>query len=90
MNSAAAGILPTEIIDRKKQGFGAPVEEWLRDPRTAAPLMAMIYDSKLAARGLLDYDYVRELAARHAKGENHSFRLMNLLTLSLWYDRWFG
>lgn len=89
LKKAAAGILPKEIIERKKQGFGAPIEEWLRDTRTAAPLMAMIYNSKLAARGLFDYDYVRDLAKRHAKGENHSFRLMNLLTLSLWYDRWF-
>ena len=89
LKKAAAGALPEEIINRKKQGFGAPIEEWFRNPKTAAPLMAMIYDSKLAARGLFDYGYVRELAARHAAGENHTFRLMNLLTLSLWYDRWF-
>ena len=90
LKKVAAEFLPPEIIDRKKQGFGAPVEEWFRDPQTATPLMEKIYHSKLAARGIFDYNYVRTLAARHAKGENHTFRLMNLLTLSLWYDRWFA
>ncbi len=89
LKGIAKSVLPDEIVYRKKQGFGAPVEEWLREPQTASILLEKIYQSKLSERGFFDYDYVRELAARHARGENHTFRLMNLLTLSLWYDYWF-
>jgi asparagine synthase (glutamine-hydrolysing) len=90
LKEVAKGVLPNDIIHRKKQGFGAPVEEWFRSDETSAVLLQKIYASKLAERGFFDYDYVRRLAARHKQGENHTFRLMNLLTLSLWYDTWFG
>jgi asparagine synthase (glutamine-hydrolysing) len=89
LKKAARGTIPDEIIDRKKQGFGAPLEEWFRDGATAKPLLDKIYNSKLVGRKLFDYDYVHDLAARHQAGENHTFRLVNLLTLSLWYDYWF-
>jgi asparagine synthase (glutamine-hydrolysing) len=89
LKRAARGFVPDEIIDRKKQGFGAPIEEWFRDPKTAGQLLEYIYSSKLAKREILDYGYVKQLAERHAAGENHTFRLMNLLTLSLWHDYWF-
>lgn len=90
LKSAARGVLPDEIIARQKQGFGAPVEEWFRDREKSGVLMEKIYNSRLAERGFFDYDYVRDLHASHLRGENHTFRLMTLLTLSLWYDRWFG
>lgn len=90
LKKAARGALPDSVINRKKQGFGAPIEEWFAYKTTAAPLVDKILNSRLKERDFFDYDYVRSIAARHAKGENQVFRLMNLLTLSLWYDYWFS
>lgn len=89
LKKAAAGSVPNKIILRKKQGFGAPVEEWLREPKTARPLLAVILNSTLLKRDVLNRDYILSLAARHAAGENHTFRLMNLLSLAVWHDAWF-
>lgn len=31
LKKAVRGLIPDELIDRKKQGFGVPVDEWFRD-----------------------------------------------------------
>ena len=31
LKQAVRGLLPDDLIDRKKQGFGVPVHEWLFD-----------------------------------------------------------
>jgi asparagine synthetase B (glutamine-hydrolysing) len=44
LKKAVEGIVPDEIIYRKKKGFGAPVSEWLKE------------DSDLS-RNLIKIDY---------------------------------
>lgn len=91
LKKAVEGIIPDEIIWRKKQGFGAPMTEWLKHPKTAEPLLAPIRNSKLRELGILNYEYVDRLIALHQRGTvNHNFRIWNLISLSLWYDYWFG
>jgi asparagine synthase (glutamine-hydrolysing) len=80
--------LPAEVLTRPKQGFGSPMEEWLRggfghDAQTA------VRNSALAERGLLDYGLVDQLFTAHRQGRGDwSKHLWNLYCVSLWYDRW--
>ncbi|MAF80326.1 asparagine synthase (glutamine-hydrolyzing) [bacterium] len=91
LKQAVRGIIPDEIIDRKKQGFGAPVAEWLKNRETAKEFTDIIFNSKLKERKLFDYEYIKSLIKEHQSGkENHTFRIWNLITLSLWYDYWFS
>lgn len=91
LKKAVQGIIPEEIIWRKKQGFGAPMTEWLKNPKTAEPLLAAIKNSKLRDLGILDYDYIDRIISLHQSGAvNHNFRIWNLISLSLWYDYWFA
>jgi asparagine synthase (glutamine-hydrolysing) len=88
LRSAMRGVLPDEIIDRPKQGFGTPMEEWLRGRFGAAAHVA-VRRSALRERGLLDYGFVDRLFAAHRAGQGDwSKHLWNLFTLSTWYDRW--
>jgi asparagine synthase (glutamine-hydrolysing) len=90
LKEAVRGLIPDEIIDRPKQGFGAPITEWLRDKENARPIIDSIMNSKLRERGILNYDYIGNLIAAHQSGSvDHTFRIWNLVTLSLWYDWWF-
>lgn len=89
LKKAVSGIILDEIIWRKKQGFGAPVAEWLRNKETAKDLTGIIFNSGLKERGILNYDYVKNLIASHQSGKaDHNFRIWNLITLSLWHDYW--
>ena len=92
LKKAVEGIIPHDIIWRKKQGFGTPLSEWLRqDSPIAERLADTVRRSRLRERNLLEYGYVERLIAAHARGAaDHSFRIWNLVTLSRWYDHWFG
>lgn len=54
LKRAVRGLLPDDIIDRKKKGFGTPVGAWLRTGR-------------LSPR--LDDDFTRERSASHLAGK---------------------
>jgi len=92
LKKAVEGIIPPEIIYRKKQGFATPMTEWFQEGTLSAKrLMETILSSKLKERNILNYEYLDYLFRSHQKKEvNHNFRLWNLVTLSLWYDEWFS
>jgi asparagine synthase (glutamine-hydrolysing) len=82
------GLLPHDIVYRKKQGFGAPVNEWLRGD-LGIRLQQEIRGSSLAERGLLDYARIDRLWDAHRRGQTDwSFQLWTLYNVSAWYDHW--
>jgi asparagine synthase (glutamine-hydrolysing) len=82
------GLLPSSIVHRKKQGFGAPVAEWFRG-ELGTLAQREIRGSSLAERGLLDYERIDELWCAHRSGRaNWSFQLWNLYNVSAWHDHW--
>jgi asparagine synthase (glutamine-hydrolysing) len=88
LRASMAGALPQEVLDRPKQGFGSPMEEWLRGDFGRHARQA-VRDSALHDRGLLDYEVVDGLFAAHAAGRGDwSKHLWNLYCASRWYDRW--
>lgn len=88
LKKAMTGILPDEIIHRPKQGFGAPVREWLRG-ELYAPALAGVMQSRLRQENLLDYGHVERLFQAHRAGaRDHSWHLWTLYNLSGWYDHW--
>ena len=87
LKKAVEGIIPDEIIYRRKQGFGVPISNWFRGD------LGQIYrralkESSIGERGLIDIDEAMRLHDAHVRGEENSFKLWVLLNLVLWYDRW--
>jgi asparagine synthase (glutamine-hydrolysing) len=90
LKKAVEGIILQEIIDRKKKGFGAPVSEWLK-PKTefSQKLIDIIQNSKIKRLNLFNCNYINQLISDHQNNRHdNSFKLWNLITLSLWYDKW--
>jgi asparagine synthase (glutamine-hydrolysing) len=88
LKRAVDGLLPTEIVHRRKQGFGAPVAEWFRGD-LGYRAQDEIRRSSLAERGLLDYKRIDELWAAHRSGRaNWAFQLWNIYNVSAWHDQW--
>jgi asparagine synthase (glutamine-hydrolysing) len=80
LKKAVRGVIPDEVIDRKKQGFGVPVYEWLfgaLGDRTRRELHAFCRETDI-----LDRPAVDRLIAGHDGG-----RLWPLLNLALWWKQ---
>ncbi len=91
LKKAVEGILPPEIIHRKKKGFDAPVNEWLRTSWSAY-VEHTLGDSFLIKRGVMTRETIQTLIRSHrASGQREEGLLVwNLLNLTLWYNQWVG
>jgi asparagine synthase (glutamine-hydrolysing) len=85
LRQLAAGLLPPEIINRPKHGFGVPVGRWFRqDLRQYA--RDILLDPQTLARGYFRESAVRALLDEHTSGRrNHGARLWTLLTFEWWH-----
>ncbi len=78
------GVLPPEILTRRKMGFPVPIAAWLRGPYRHV-LDEFVLGHRALARGLFDEEALRRLVMSHTSGEaNHSERLWSLINLEMW------
>jgi len=77
-------LLPPEIVNRRKMGFGVPLDHWFRNE--LQPLLhEVLLDPLALGRGIFEPAEVRRLVDEHVRGAwDHSYRLWSLLCLELW------
>ncbi|QDU94282.1 asparagine synthase (glutamine-hydrolyzing) [Lignipirellula cremea] len=88
LRQAFGDLLPENIWQRKKMGFGVPLDHWFRHE-----LKEMAYDTLLdeqtRQRGIFRPESVSNLLEEHQSGRfDHSLRLWSLLLLELWLREW--
>ncbi len=77
--------VPPSIVNRPKQGFAAPVGEWLRGP-LADMVHDLLQDGRLRDRGIFEPAAVRQLWSEHRqRRRDHTHRLWSLVMLELWF-----
>jgi asparagine synthase (glutamine-hydrolysing) len=90
LKKAVAGILPDEIINRKKQGFRVPLPEWLSGP-LAGWAEERLFSPSARRLDFFDFDHIRRLWEGHKNGlRDNSFDLWCLINLFSWYECWFN
>lgn len=88
LRKAMRGLLPKEILTRRKMGFPVPVGKWLRGPFSHV-VDEYLLNPRSLERAIFNADFVRELVARHRAGENHTERLWCLINFEIWQRRFF-
>jgi asparagine synthase (glutamine-hydrolysing) len=85
LRSALRGWVPDEVLDAPKQGFVAPIAEWLRgDLRDMA--YDTLLDSRARDRGYFEPAAVRALLDRHMLGqEDRAQAIWTLLVFEQWH-----
>jgi asparagine synthase (glutamine-hydrolysing) len=88
LRAAFGDLLPAEIWNRAKMGFGVPLDHWLRGE--LRPLVRdLLLDSTALGRGYFRGGAVERLVAEHEKCVfDHSARLWALIMLELWHREW--
>ena len=84
MKEAVSGLLPRDILERKKRGFGTPMGAWLK--QDLAPLVrGLLSESVIKRRDLFHFPAVQDLIGRHeANRVDGTDRLLALLNLEIW------
>jgi asparagine synthase (glutamine-hydrolysing) len=76
--------VPEALVDRPKQGFSVPMDQWLRGPLRAWA-NDLLNDPSLGASGLFNAARLREIFAAHQSGRiDRQHQLWNALMLISW------
>lgn len=82
---AVAEMIPREIIQRPKQGFGIPLEQWIK-VELRDQMRDILMSSEARQRGYWSPGYVEILLREHERGRrDHSGRLWALFMLEKWH-----
>jgi len=85
LKKALRGVVPQEIIDRPKHGFGVPVGKWFRTDLKDY-VKEMLLSPKALKRGYFREEALRWLIRQHQEGKrDFGHQLWTLLTFELWH-----
>ncbi|MGH9880855.1 MAG: asparagine synthase (glutamine-hydrolyzing) [Pyrinomonadaceae bacterium] len=85
LKRAVKDLVPSEILNRPKQGFGVPVQEWI-NKQLRARIRDTLTPAQMRLRGYLDPDYVKVLLDEHERGRrDHSMAVWALFMFELWH-----
>jgi len=81
LKKAVNGLIPQDLINRKKQGFGVPIHEWFFDELGELTRKKLLVFSNRT--GFFDTAYVETLLEA-----NKGWKLWYILNFALWHERW--
>ncbi len=86
LKKAMSSILPSDILQRGKEGFSIPIKNWLKSD--LRPLMLdVLSPERLGREGFFNQDHVERLKKEHLSGKaNHSHRLWAMMVFGIWQD----
>ena len=88
LKKAMSGILPDEILYRKKMGFGVPLVHWFKNDLNGYAREVLLSE-QARGRGLFNPGYIEGMLDVHAKkGRDMSARIWALLFFEHWCRNW--
>ena len=79
------GILPDEILYRKKAGFPVPISDWFRN-QLFGRVSDILTSQRFFERGYFSKDYILRILKEHKNcKQDHGIRLFYILILELWH-----
>ncbi len=79
-------LLPPEILNRPKKGFGVPLGFWIRGDLRAL-FQDMLSPARIARQGIFNESAVDRLLSEHIAGrQDHRKKLWNLFVFQMWYQ----
>jgi len=90
LRELARDYLPPQILTRDKQGFGFPLNRWLKNDLREF-INDIFHSSQMIRDGYFNSEYVLRLIREHQEGRvDHQMRIWCILNVELWYRAFFG
>jgi asparagine synthase (glutamine-hydrolysing) len=84
LKRAVRDLVPAEILNRPKQGFGVPIDQWINQ-QLRARVRETLTEPRSIQRGYFQPGYVNLLLDEHERGRrDHAHELWALFMLELW------
>ena len=91
LKKAAEPFVDHDLLYRRKQGFGAPMDRWFTESEFGPRTLALFKRSRIRKDGYLDNAYVEDLLKGQISGKsNYGFHLWTVLNAVLWHEHWIG
>ena len=88
LKQLAFRLVPREILDRPKQGFGVPIGHWFRGSLREV-FGDVLGSASTRQRGYFDPAFVDRVLEEHLTGKrDHALRLWQLLVFELWHRQY--
>jgi asparagine synthase (glutamine-hydrolysing) len=87
LKDVARSLVPANLIDRPKMGFGIPRAEWLRTEMKEL-VVDTLTDTTASQRGWLDPVQVKKVLDIHMSGQDKDNLIWPMLMLELWARTW--
>jgi asparagine synthase (glutamine-hydrolysing) len=87
LKDVARSLVPAELIDRPKMGFGIPRAEWLRTGMKEL-VIDTLADTTATQRGWFNPKEVSKVIDSHMAGEDKDNLIWPMLMLELWARTW--
>ena len=87
LKDVARSLVPAELIDRPKMGFGIPRAEWLRTGMREM-VIDTLTDTTATQRGWFNANEVKKVIDTHMAGEDKDNIIWPILMLELWARTW--
>ena len=84
LKAACAGLLPPEILQRRKAGFPVPYDAWLRGP-LAGRVRETLLSGRSAGRGVLPAREIAAMLEAHTRRGLYAKEIFSLLALEFWH-----
>ena len=79
------GLIPEQIINRRKHGFTVPIHEWVKDG-LGEYVGTLLNKERINSLGFWDYSYIEKLLSRNLNNEFYKRQFWTILTFEIWHQ----
>ncbi len=89
LKSIVREVIPEEIIERPKMGFGIPIIEWFMDDKLKNLVFEYLCEEKVKNIEFLNYTVVEQIKKEWLRNSDENInKIWLLLVFMMWYEKW--
>jgi asparagine synthase (glutamine-hydrolysing) len=78
-------VIPDEVFNKSKHGFGVPIGEWFRGPLKGR-LLEFLSEDRIVNQGIFNYPFLEKVLDEHmSKKADHASALWAIFVFQYWY-----